>query len=182
MPPIMGVAAFIMAALTGVPYREIIIAAALPALFYFLCLFLSVVFQARKQKITAIGELTDDMHIGRQDILNLIMIFLPILIILVLLLTSKENVGCGPVGWLLGVERVFHENGCRADVFLAGKKQHEDDQNGQEDHNQVQNVLPPDVHVVGQFSNGGDLLFAGLKDDRQEEAEEIGHGGQGSGL
>jgi len=31
MPPIMGVAAFIMAALTGVPYREIIIAATLPA-------------------------------------------------------------------------------------------------------------------------------------------------------
>ena len=50
MPPIMGVAAFIMAALTGVPYREIIIAATLPALFYFFCLFLSVMFQARKQK------------------------------------------------------------------------------------------------------------------------------------
>ena len=42
MPPIMGVAAFIMASLTGVPYREIIIAAAIPALLYFLCLFLSV--------------------------------------------------------------------------------------------------------------------------------------------
>ena len=30
-----GVAAFIMAALTGVPYRDIIVAAAIPALFYF---------------------------------------------------------------------------------------------------------------------------------------------------
>ena len=35
MPPIMGVAAFIMASLTGVPYREIIIAATIPALFFF---------------------------------------------------------------------------------------------------------------------------------------------------
>ena len=34
MPPIMSVAAFIMASLTGVPYRDIIIAAAIPALFY----------------------------------------------------------------------------------------------------------------------------------------------------
>lgn len=118
MPPVMGVAAFVLAALTGVPYNEVIIAAALPALAYFLCLFLSVVFQARKQKITAIGELTEDMHMSRQDILNLIMIFVPILIILVLLLTSKENVGCGPIGWVLGVERVFFEGGaCRAETL-----------------------------------------------------------------
>ena len=43
MPPVMGVAAFILAALTGVPYNQVIIAAALPAVAYFLCLFLAVV-------------------------------------------------------------------------------------------------------------------------------------------
>jgi len=111
MPPVMGVAAFILAALTGVPYSEVIIAAALPALAYFACLFLSVVFQARKQKIEAIGELTEDMMMSRQDIYNLIMIFLPILIILFLLLTSKENVGCGFFGGLFGAERIFTEGG-----------------------------------------------------------------------
>ncbi|MEM7440636.1 MAG: TRAP transporter fused permease subunit [Pseudomonadota bacterium] len=111
MPPVMGVAAFILAALTGVPYNEVIIAAAIPALAYFACLFLSVIFQARKQKIEAIGELTDDMHIARQDAFNLVMIFLPILIILLLLLTSKENVGCGAIGWLMGAERTFSETG-----------------------------------------------------------------------
>jgi TRAP-type uncharacterized transport system fused permease subunit len=111
MPPVMGVAAFVLAALTGVPYSEVIIAAALPALAYFACLFLSVVFQARKQGITAIGELTEDMHLARQDIYNLVMIFMPKLIILVLLLTSKESVGCGIFGWLFGAERVFTEGG-----------------------------------------------------------------------
>ncbi len=115
MPPVMGVAAFLLAALTGVPYNEVIIAAAIPALAYFLCLFLSVVFQARKQGIKPIGELTEDMWIDRQDILNLVMIFLPILVILILLLTSKEHVGCGWLGGLLGAERVFLESGgCRA--------------------------------------------------------------------
>ena len=111
MPPVMGVAAFVLAALTGVPYSEVIIAAALPALAYFTCLFLSVVFQARKQGINAIGELTEDMHLARQDIYNLVMIFMPILIILFLLLTSKESVGCGTLGWLFGAERVFTEGG-----------------------------------------------------------------------
>ena len=111
MPPVMGVAAFVLAAITGVPYSEVIIAAALPAVAYFMCLFLSVIFQARKQNITAIGELTEDMRLYRQDIFNLIMIFLPILIILFLLLTSKESVGCGVFGWLLGAERIFTESG-----------------------------------------------------------------------
>ncbi len=114
MPPVMGVAAFVLAALTGVPYSKIIIAAAIPAVFYFFCLFLSAVFQARRQKIRAIGEITDQMHLNRQDILNLVMIFGPILLILALLLTSKEAVGCGWLGWLFGAERVFTDGGCRA--------------------------------------------------------------------
>jgi len=107
----MGVAAFLLAALTGVPYSEVIIAAAIPALAYFVCLFLSVVFQARKQKITAIGELTEEMYMGRQDIFNLVMIFLPILVILFLLLTSKETVGCGFISGLFGAERTINDSG-----------------------------------------------------------------------
>ncbi|MEZ5652481.1 MAG: TRAP transporter fused permease subunit [Burkholderiaceae bacterium] len=102
MPPVMGVAAFVLAALTLVPYSEVIVAAALPALLYFFCLFLSVMFQARKQNIQAVGELTAEMRLDRQEKLNLLMIGLPILLILVLLLTPKESVGCGPFGWLLG--------------------------------------------------------------------------------
>jgi TRAP transporter 4TM/12TM fusion protein len=102
MPPIMGVAAFIMAALTGVPYREIIVAATLPALFYFFCLFLSVVFQARKQNIKAVGELTDDMRLTRKDQLHLLQIFGPVLLILILLLTPKDAVGCSWLSIMLG--------------------------------------------------------------------------------
>ena len=50
MPPIMGVAAFIMAALTGVPYRDII-ARPLFQRYSTFCLFLSVVFQARNRRL-----------------------------------------------------------------------------------------------------------------------------------
>ena len=84
MPPIMGVAAFVMASLTGVPYREIIIAAAIPAILYFFCLFLSVVFQARKQNIQAIGKLTPEMILDKKDRLHLVQIFAPVLLILFL--------------------------------------------------------------------------------------------------
>ncbi|MEJ6748076.1 MAG: TRAP transporter fused permease subunit [Octadecabacter sp.] len=112
MPPVMGVAAFILASLTVVPYSQVIIAAIIPAVAYFACLFLSVVFQARKQGITAIGDLTEDMWLTRQDILNLAMIFGPILLILTLLLTTKEAVGCGWLGGLFGAERTFVDGVC----------------------------------------------------------------------
>ncbi len=113
MPPVMGVAAFVLASLTTVPYSSVIVAAIIPAIAYFFCLFLSAVFQSRKQNITAIGEITEDMRLDRQDLLNLVMIFGPILLILVLLLTPKDAVGCGLLGGLLGAERIFTEAGCQ---------------------------------------------------------------------
>ena len=112
MPPVMGVAAFILAAMTAVPYRDVIIAAALPALAYFLCLFLTASFQSRKQGIEAFGALTDDMRVTGEDLMHLCQIFLPILLILILLLTPKDMVGCGPVGWLLGAEATLDGDRC----------------------------------------------------------------------
>ncbi|MDJ1018339.1 MAG: TRAP transporter large permease subunit [Paracoccaceae bacterium] len=113
MPPVMGVAAFVLASLTAIPYSSVIVAAIIPAMAYFFCLFLSAVFQSRKQGITAIGEITDDMILDRQDFLNLLMIFGPILLILALLLTPKDAVGCGLLGGVFGAERIFTEAGCQ---------------------------------------------------------------------
>lgn len=113
MPPVMGVAAFVVAALTTVPYSSVIIAAVIPAIAYFFCLFLSVSFQARKQNIQPIGKMTKDMILKRQDFLNLLMIFGPILLILILLLTSKEDVGCGFLGVVIGAERIITDVGCK---------------------------------------------------------------------
>ena len=113
MPPVMGVAAFVLAAMTGIPYRDVIIAATLPAIAYFFCLFLSASFQARKQGIEAFGDLTDDMHISGKDILHLCQICLPILLILIFLLTPKDLVGCGTLGWIFGAEVLATDGGCK---------------------------------------------------------------------
>ena len=112
MPPVMGVAAFILAAMTAVPYRDVIIAATLPALAYFLCLFLSASFQSRKQGIEAFGTLTKDMRISGQDILHLSQILLPILLILILLLTPKDLVGCGFFATILGADSTIQNQRC----------------------------------------------------------------------
>ncbi len=115
MPPVMGVAAFVLASLTSVPYSSVIIAAIIPAAAYFFCLFLSAVFQSRKQNIDAIGEITEDMVLERQDFLNLGMIFGPIILIMTLLLTAKDAVGCGLFGGVLGAERSFVDGVCQVE-------------------------------------------------------------------
>ena len=42
MPPLMGAGAFVMVELTGIPYTQIIIAAALPAILYFATVWIGV--------------------------------------------------------------------------------------------------------------------------------------------
>lgn len=51
MPPVLGVAAFLMAELTGIPYGTIALASIVPALLYFICVFIEVDLESRKLKL-----------------------------------------------------------------------------------------------------------------------------------
>jgi TRAP transporter 4TM/12TM fusion protein len=48
MPPIMAAAAFIMSDFVGVPFRQVAVAAAIPAILYFFCVFVTVHLEARR--------------------------------------------------------------------------------------------------------------------------------------
>jgi TRAP transporter 4TM/12TM fusion protein len=51
MPPVMGVAAFIMVALTGIPYAEVVLYSATPALLYFFFVYMQVHCYARRNDL-----------------------------------------------------------------------------------------------------------------------------------
>lgn len=51
LPPVMGSAAFIMVALTGIPYSEIALYSAIPAVIYYLVVFLQVHFYAKRNDL-----------------------------------------------------------------------------------------------------------------------------------
>lgn len=53
MPPVMGTVAFLMVALTGIPYAEIALAALLPALLYYFSLFVAVDRMAARRGLGA---------------------------------------------------------------------------------------------------------------------------------
>ena len=69
MPPVMGATAFVMAELVGVSYATVALAAAVPALLYYLSLMLMVHFEARKRDLRGMapGEVPRALEVLRRD-------------------------------------------------------------------------------------------------------------------
>ncbi|MCR8547483.1 TRAP transporter fused permease subunit [Salipiger sp. P9] len=85
MPPLMGAAAFVMSETTGIPYLEIISAAALIAVIYFLALLVNVHFEAKR---LGIGAMAEDELPTRHDLLRDLHLVIP-LAVLVFMLTAR---------------------------------------------------------------------------------------------
>lgn len=79
MPPIMGAAAFLMAEFIGVPYMEIIKAAALPAILYFTGVWIITHFEAKRLGLRGLSkeEIPD-----KKEVLKKAYLLLPIVIII----------------------------------------------------------------------------------------------------
>lgn len=56
LPPVMGAGAFIMASLTGIAYADIVIASIIPAILYFLSVYMLVDFEAKKFNILGLSK------------------------------------------------------------------------------------------------------------------------------
>ncbi|MBY6161155.1 TRAP transporter fused permease subunit [Mameliella alba] len=95
MPPVMGAAALVLADFVGETYLTVITAALIPALLYYLSLFSAVVFEARKLNIGRSPELSKEMEMERQDILNLAMVFVPVFVMILCLKLGMSAAGGG---------------------------------------------------------------------------------------
>ncbi|MCD8508793.1 MAG: TRAP transporter permease [Bacillus sp. (in: Bacteria)] len=97
MVPIMGAGAFIMAEITGIRYHEIIIAATIPALLYFLSVYFMVDFQAIKSGMRGLPrkELPSLKGVLKQAYL-----FIPIILLIGFLLSGYSVIRSGTVAIL----------------------------------------------------------------------------------
>jgi len=77
MPPVMGVVAFFVAGQIGLEYRYIVVAAIVPAMFYYLGIFLTVYFEARRQ---GIGPLPPEARprLNRFELVQCLVFVLPL--------------------------------------------------------------------------------------------------------
>ena len=87
MPPVMGAAAFLMAEFIGIPYAEIAMAAAIPAILYFAGIWIVTHFEAKK---TGLRGLTKEEMPDRKEVLKKLYLLIPIVAIVVLLMTGMS--------------------------------------------------------------------------------------------
>lgn len=85
MPPIMGAAAFLMAEFINVPYLEVAKSATLPAILFFVGIWIMVHFEAKR---LGLRGLTKEEMPEKKEVLKKIYLLLPILVIIGVLMTG----------------------------------------------------------------------------------------------
>jgi len=88
MPPVMGVVAFLMADVTGIPYLQIVLAALIPALFYYASIFAVVLVEARKYGISSLPE-SEVERVTPRDWLQSLAFFVPLTLIVLVLMQGR---------------------------------------------------------------------------------------------
>lgn len=99
MPPVMGVVAFFVAGQIGLEYRYIVVAALIPAVFFYLGVFLTVYFEARRQGIGPLPPETRHALTGREKVQCLVFI-LPLAVLSFLLFAQPSVPKAGFYGFL----------------------------------------------------------------------------------
>lgn len=84
MPPIMGAAAFVMAEFLGASYTQVMVAAAIPALFYYGALFAAIHFNAVRSGLKGLPR--EELPILGHIMVKQAHLFLPVIVLLALLL------------------------------------------------------------------------------------------------
>lgn len=98
LPPVMGAGAFIMAEVTEIPYTEIVVAATIPALLYFVAIFFMVDGEALKRGLKGIPR--KDLPVMR-DMLKQVYLFAPLLILVVSLFSGNSVIRAGSLALLI---------------------------------------------------------------------------------
>ncbi|WP_017798029.1 TRAP transporter permease [Oceanobacillus kimchii] len=95
LPPIMGAGAFLMAEITGIPYSEIIIAATIPAVLYFVSVYFMVDFQAIKSGMVGLSR---DRLPNLKKLLKKFYLFAPVVLLIYLLVSGFSVIFAGTAG------------------------------------------------------------------------------------
>ncbi len=97
MPPIMGVGAFIMAEMLGISYFKVATAAILPALAYYVGVFVLVTYLARKRAARKGGAEDIKIEIG-QSITKRLYLLIPVILLVYCIITGYSLMRAGMIG------------------------------------------------------------------------------------
>ena len=119
MPPVMGAGAFILATWTNIPYAQVALAAAIPAILYYAALLWAIHFRATKVGLKGSAAARDG------EVLARIHLLLPVLIIVVMLALGRSPMRAAFWGVMVSVLAAYALPGTRpgrGDVAKALRK------------------------------------------------------------
>ncbi|MEQ8814507.1 MAG: TRAP transporter permease [Thalassobaculum sp.] len=97
MPPIMGAGAFIMAEITGIPYLDIVYAAIIPAIIYFVSVYFMVDIAAQKHRMAGLPR-SELPKLG--GLLRQVYLFTPIVVLVYALFAGYSVIRCGTLAMI----------------------------------------------------------------------------------
>ncbi len=96
MPPIMGIGAFIMAEMLGIPYMKVAASAAIPALAYYASVFWLVSFMAKRQALDVAGEqVTIEV---KEPLFERVYMLIPAIVLVVYIIMGRSLMRSGIMG------------------------------------------------------------------------------------
>lgn len=121
MPPVMGVVAFFVAGQIGLEYRYIVVAAIVPAVFYYLGTFMSVYFEARRR---GIGTLPIEARppLTKHEMIQCLVFVVPLGVLTYFLFTQPWVLKAGFYGFVAAIAAsliLFREFRSRAKIWKA---------------------------------------------------------------
>ncbi len=101
MPPVMGSAAFLIADSLGIQFVEVIRAALLPAILYYVSIWIMIDFRARKENIKGLPK--DDLPILKEVLLSRGHLLIPLVGIIFMLLSGYNAMRAAVIGIILSI-------------------------------------------------------------------------------
>lgn len=102
MPPVMGVVAFFVAGQIGLEYRYIIVAATVPAIFFYFGTFLTVYFEARRQGVGPLPA-AERPKLTRSEAFQCLVFVLPLGVLSYFLFTQPSVPKAGFFGFIVAL-------------------------------------------------------------------------------
>uniref|UniRef100_UPI000740495D TRAP transporter permease n=1 Tax=Shouchella shacheensis TaxID=1649580 RepID=UPI000740495D len=93
VPPIMGAAAFIIASYLGMPYIDVVVAAIIPAVLYYLCLYVQVDLRAKRNHLHGLPK--SELPVLWTVLKNGFLFFIPLFIIIFMLVSGFSPMRAG---------------------------------------------------------------------------------------
>jgi TRAP transporter 4TM/12TM fusion protein len=113
-PPVMGAAAFLVVANTGIPYREVILLSILPAILYYIPIFLTIHLEAQKYAISP-EDSSDKEKVSIAEFVHLIIP--PVVLVGVILIGFSATYGAAA-----GIIAIIVVSQFKASTRLSPKK------------------------------------------------------------